>query len=189
MKCFIHLNNESVNYCNVCKRPICELCRKVEDGICPRCSNFTHKTIYEYNRKLLLFLLLISLARLTVFYDVVVLTISTKSLLPYTSTGVLLLIALFIPFVINIIRYGFKNAVKYQCFGKTSAIEIADNKKWKSPITYLLGILTLIICGVFYIIFTPLFIVTDIIHLIKSVKDFFYHKKRILTETKIKNLR
>ena len=83
----------------------------------------------------------------------------------------------------------FKNAVKYQCFGKTSAIEIADNKKWKSPITYLLGILTLIICGVFYIIFTPLFIVTDIIHLIKSVKDFFYHKKRILTETKIKNLR
>lgn len=188
MKCFIHLNNDSSGYCTVCKRPICKNCETNENGICPRCSNFTHKTIYEYNKKILLFLLIIFFVRITIYYDVVVLTIYNKGVLSYVSTGVILLILAFLPFCINIIRYGFKNAIKYQIFGKTSAIEIADNKKWKSFVTYILGILSFIILGGLYFVFTPIFIITDFIHLIKSVKDFFFHKKRILTETQIKNL-
>ena len=126
MKCFIHLNNESSGFCTVCKRPICSVCADVENGVCPRCSNFTHKTIFEYNKKILLFLLIVFFVRITFFYDVVVVTLSTKTLLEFTSTGVLVLIAAFLPFCINIMRYGFKNAVRYQVFGKTSAIEIAD---------------------------------------------------------------
>ncbi|MBQ4571203.1 MAG: hypothetical protein IJB21_05885 [Bacilli bacterium] len=188
MKCFIHLNNDSSSYCSVCKRPICKKCESVENGICPRCSNFTHKTIFNYNKKIILFLLVVFFVRITAYYDVVVLTIYNKGLLSYSSTSVILLIGLFIPFCINIIRYGFKNAIKYQAFGKTSAIEIADNKKWKSVVTYMIGILSFIILCILYIVFTPLFIVTDLIHLIKSVKDFFYHKKRILTETQINKL-
>lgn len=189
MKCFIHLNNDSTTYCSVCKRPICNACAKIENGICPRCSNFTHKTIYEYNKKILLFLILICFLRITVFYDVVVISLSTKEFLPYTATGVLVLIAAFIPFSINVIQYGFKNAVKYQCFGKTSAMEIADNKKWKSPLTYFTGLLCLMVSGALYLSITPIFIVTDIIHLVKAIKDFFYHKKRVLSETKINNLK
>ena len=189
MKCFIHLNNESSGFCTVCKRPICSVCADVENGVCPRCSNFTHKTIFEYNKKILLFLLIVFFVRITFFYDVVVVTFSTKSLLEFTSTGVLVLIAAFLPFCINIMRYGFKNAVRYQVFGKTSAIEIADNKKWKSWQTYVVGVLAFIVCSVLYLIITPIFIITDLIHLVKSVKDFFYHKKRILSETQIRNLK
>lgn len=189
MKCFIHLNSDSDGFCTVCRRPICSVCNNIENGICPRCANFTHKTIYDYNKKILLFLLIIFFVRITFYYDVIVLSFSTKSFLSYTSTGVLILMGLFIPFFINVIRYGFKNAVRYQIFGKTSAIEIADNKKWKSVQTYIIGIVSLIVCCLLYLIVTPFFIVTDFIHLIKSVKDFFYHKKRILSETKIRNLR
>ena len=188
MKCFIHLNNDSSDYCSVCKRPICPNCETNEDGICPRCSNFTHKTIYNYNKKIVLFLLLVFFIRVTTYYDVVVFIIYNNGLISFTSTGVIVLIALFIPFCINIIKYGFKNAIKYQIFGKTSAIEIADNKKWRSWVTYIIGIVMFILLGVLYIVFTPLFIITDLIHLIKSVKDFFYHKKKILTETQINNL-
>ena len=86
-------------------------------------------------------------------------------------------------------RYGFKNALKYQILGKTSAIEIADNKKWKSIYTYIYGVLAFLICSVLYLVVTLLFIITDFIHLFKAIKDFFYHKKRILSETKIRNLK
>lgn len=189
MKCFIHLNNDSSNYCSICKRPICKNCESNENGVCPRCSNFTHKTIFEYNKKIVLFLLIVFFLRVTTYYDIIVLTIYNKGLLNFTSTGVIVLIGLFVPFCINVIRYGFKNAIKYQVLGKTSAIEIADNKKWKSWITYVIGIVFFIVLGVLYLVFTPFFIVTDLIHLIKSVKDFFYHKKKILTETEIINLR
>ncbi len=188
MKCFIHYNNESNGFCIVCKRPICKWCENVDNGVCPRCSNFTHKTIYNYNKKILLFLILIFFVRVTCFYDAIVLSIATKSFFNYSFLSVFMLVVAFLPFSINIIRYGLKNAVKYQVFGKTSAIEIADDKKWKSWITYIIGIMLFILFGVLYFIFTPLFIVTDLIHLIKSVKDFFYHKKKILTETQINNL-
>ena len=188
MKCFIHHNNDSSGYCIVCKRPICKMCEINENGICPRCSNFTHKTIFEYNKKIILFLMLIFFVRAIAYYDVIVLAIYNKDMVSYASTAVILLIFAFLPFCINIIRYGVKNAIRYQIFGKTSAIEIADNKQWKSYITYMIGILAFIIMAFLYIIFTPIFIITDCIHLIKSIKDFFYHKKRILTETQINNL-
>lgn len=189
MKCFIHLNNESTGFCIICKRPICQACTNVENGICPRCANFTHKTIYEYNKKIILFLLLVFFVRATFFYDVLVVTLSSKELLNFTSTGVLVLIAAFLPLCINIMRYGFKNALRYQIFGKTSAIEIADNKKWKCWQNYLFGFLTFAVCSALYLFVTPLFIVTDFIHLIKSLKDLFYHKKKMLSETKIRNLK
>lgn len=189
MKCFIHLNNDSTSFCTVCKRPICNICEKKENGICPRCANFTHKTIYDYNKRILLFLLIIFFLRVTFYYDVLVLTISKQMFLPYTSTGVLVIMLLYLPFCINIIRYGVKNAVKYQVFGKTSAIEIADNKKMKLLQSYIIGILIFIGCCFLYLLVTPMFIVSDLIHFIKSIKDFFYHKKRILSETQIKNLR
>ena len=188
MKCFIHYNNDNSGFCSVCKRPICQACENVDNGICPRCSNFTHKTIYNYNKKILWFLILVFFFRTTFYYDVIVLTIAYKELLDYTFTCVLGLIVAFLPFCINIIKYGFKNAVRYQIFGKTSAIEIADNKKWKSFSTYVIGIITFIILGALYLIFTPVFIVCDFIHLVKSLKDFFYHRKRVLTETEINNL-
>jgi uncharacterized membrane protein len=106
----------------------------------------------------------------------------------FTSTGFIILMLCFLPFVINIIKYTFKNALRYQIFGKRDAIEIADDLKWKSLLTIITGIVTLIICCVLCFFVTPLFLITDIIHLIKCIKDLIYHKKRIISETQIRGL-
>ena len=188
MNCFIHLNKNSSKYCSVCKRPLCDSCAAVADGICPRCSNFTHSTIYEYNKKILKFFIPFLFIRLTVFYDVMVLFFSTHFKLEYTSTGMIILILSFLPFCINIFKYTFPKAIKYQVIGKTDAIEIADDLKWKSFVTALVAVVTFIVCVVLCLFITPIFLITDIIHLIKCIKDLVYHKKRIISETKIREL-
>lgn len=188
MNCFIHLNKESTNYCSVCKRPICNECANVQNGICPRCSNFTHSTVFNYNKRLLKFFIPFLLIRFTVYYDVLVLTLYSDKKMDYTSTGFIILMLCFLPFIINIIKYTFKNALRYQIFGKRDAIEIADDLKWKSLLTIITGIVTLIICCILCFFVTPLFLITDIIHLIKCIKDLIYHKKRIISETQIRGL-
>ena len=35
-------NNDSSDYCSVCKRPICTNCETNEDGICPRCHDIVN---------------------------------------------------------------------------------------------------------------------------------------------------
>ena len=67
MKCFIHLNNDSSTYCSVCRRPICNACSNNHDQICPRCANFTHKTIFDYNKKLLKLLIPVALVIVLLF--------------------------------------------------------------------------------------------------------------------------
>ena len=189
MKCFIHLNNDSSTYCSVCRRPICNACSNNHDQICPRCTNFTHKTIFDYNKKLLKLLIPIMLIRITTYYDTLNYVISTKNLFDFDLVVTIILLITFIPFCFNIIKYGFINAVRYQVVGKKDAIEIADDKKWDNVWTYIIGILTFIVCAVLHLIITPLFIITDIIRLCKAIKDISFHKTKILTETEIKNLR
>lgn len=188
MNCFIHLHKNSSNYCSVCKRAICDSCANVSNGICPRCSNFTHSTIFEYNKKILKFFIPFLFIRLTVFYDVMVLFVSTNFELEYTSTGMIILMLSFLPFCINIFKYTLTKAIKYQVIGKTDAIEIADDLKWKSFTTAVIATLTFIVCIILCLFITPIFLITDIIHLIKCIKNVVYHKKLIISETKIREL-
>lgn len=188
MNCFIHFKNNSTAYCSVCKRPICECCANNADQICSRCANFTHKTIFDYNRNLLKLLIPIILIRITTYCDILNYVISTNNLFDFDLVVTIILLVTFVPFCINIIKYGFFNAIRYQVVGKKDAIEIADDKKWDNVWTYIIGIFTFVICCILHLIVTPLFIITDIIRLSKAIKDISYHKKKILTETEIKNL-
>lgn len=189
MNCFIHIKNNATIYCTVCRRPICECCAKVENQVCPRCANFTHKTIFDYNKNLLKVLIPIGLIRITSYCDTVNYVFSTKDFLNYDLLVTILLMITFIPFCINIIKYGFLNAVRYQVVGKKDAIEISDNKKWDNVWTYIIGIVTFLICCLLHLIITPVFIITDIIRFFKAIKDINKHKKLILSETDIKNLK
>ncbi len=185
MNCFIHNKESYSTYCKICKRPICKICSG-EDEICPRCSNFRHSTLMNYNKKCLKLLIPLIIIRFIIFWDTAVVyffsDLDYKSMFP---TGIVLLTISTIPFINNVIKNGFINAAKYQITGKTDPIIIADNKSDVTPITIISAVLSLIVTFFGFLVTIPLFIITDIIHLIIALKQYFYHKKRF---EKIKNI-
>lgn len=188
MYCFIHPKQHADSYCKVCKRSICKFCVQIDNGICPRCGNFTHKTISEYNKKSLKFFIPFLLLRCVIFWDVFVLAFFSNAKIEDYLVGIILLIISLLPFVYNIIKYGISISLKFQIIGKRDAILISDNVNYKTTSTWILGIIAFIILAALIIFITPLLIITDLIHVIVMIRDYFYHNKRVLSETKIKEM-
>ena len=186
MKCFIHLNDESVAYCNICKRPICKYCANIASSTCPRCNNFNHNTIYKYNLRLIKWLIPFTIIRLMLVWDFCVYFYSKINIKDYYLI-VIILAFFIIPLLLYQINYGFKNGLKYNIIGKKDAIVIADNKKERTTLNTIISILfnlaLVILMPISYIVLT----IFDIIHLVNAIKDLFKHKKLIIDETAIRN--
>lgn len=188
MNCFIHNKVEFSAFCVQCKRPICNKCFSVENGICPRCSSFTHKTIVDYNKKTLKYFIPYYIIKLMLFWNLfAIIFFSNEDIFDYLFI-ILLLICSFLPFIINIVKYGFSKALKYQIFGKRNSNDIVNENVWKTIQTWFVGIISLIVCSVLMLVIMPLFILTDFCHLFFLIKDYVYHRKRLLSETDIINL-
>ncbi len=182
MNCFIHTKETFYTYCKVCKRPICKNC-SLENETCPRCSNFHHSTLMNYNKRIIKFLIPIIIIRFIIYWDTIV--VSFELVFDYANmfpTGILLLTLSIIPFAVSVIKNGFLNAIKYQIIGKTDPIVIVDDKNNTSLLTIVLGLVSMIVSFICFVIVIPAFLITDIIHLFISLKKYSYHKKHLKKE-------
>lgn len=196
MNCYIHRNREASASCRNCKRHICFTCAKTFSSLCPRCSNYEHQTITSYNKKWLLPLLIFVIFRLLLTYDAAIYLFFSDKNTTLIRMAFIIQLFFMLPFLFFCSKTSIKETIHFLIFGKRKAVEVTEQKK-KLNLTssilsfFMIGIVTILsyyIHPIFLFLFSICFLSMDIIHLVILIRDYLFHKKRIVTDQFIINL-